>query len=509
VRSSHRGRQYFADSADVRKRSNAQPENAMPGIFISYRRSDTLPWAGRLFDGLTRSFGKGWVFMDINGGIPRGANFERVLTEALTSCDALLALIGPAWMDCKRTDGTRRLAVPGDWVRNEIATCLRRGVPVVPVLLGGTSLPDEQALPEDLRPLSKRQKADIADTDWHHHVGLLIRDLVRLTHLELVHPPEEDDVECVNTGIRLLSNLVAGNRSVADAVARSREVIENTYRQMGRLELFKSIHDSLHTIEFECLRPLQVAPASGVRQYRIRFVNAANRIRECLGLGDINAVLRDELVDALAATETAFQTAVSSPGSTSTSQLLGELNTLVSGPPSRLDAGISDAAHELSLDRLVTLMGTVRDMLGTSAADATLTRFVQGIEALHRLRGELGQRVQEHGQLQRLDYKLRTVCVGGAAAGALPREWERIKLVRARLTACVSAELQAANEDLIALEVGIDSALEKGEGEVFDLVSDYFRAVGSVFRDVDRSLKDFCLRLGAVSQPLKAVLDVC
>jgi len=120
----------------------------MAGIFISYRRSDTLPWAGRLFDDLTRSFGKQQVFMDINGGIPRGANFGKVLTESLAGCDAMLALIGPTWTTCARADGTPRLSVPGDWVRNEIATALRRGVPLVPVLLGGAQLPDEQAMPE-------------------------------------------------------------------------------------------------------------------------------------------------------------------------------------------------------------------------------------------------------------------------------------------------------------------------------------------------------------------------
>jgi hypothetical protein len=480
----------------------------MPGIFISYRRSDTLPWAGRLFDGLTRCFGKGRVFMDINGGIPRGANFETALTDALTGCDALLALIGPAWVDCKRMDGTRRLAAADDWVRNEIATCLRRGVPVVPVLLGGIGLPDESVLPDDLRPLTKQQKADIADSDWHHHVRLLIRDLARLTHLELVRQPQEDDVESVNTGIRLLSDLVADNRAVADAVGRSREVIENTYRQVGRLELFKSIHDSLHTIEFECLRPLQVAPTSGVRHFRIRFLNEARRIRECLERSDLNSALKEEFADALDATETAFQAAVDGPGEDAIARLLFELNTLVSGLPTRMDAGISDAAHELNLDRLVKLMGHVRDMLGVGSADATLAGFVQGIEALHRLRNELGQRVQEHGQLQRLDSKLRTVCLGGAVTGTLVGEWRRIKLVRARLTAPASAELQGANEDLIALEIEIDAALARSdEGAAFNLVGNYFPAVGSVFRDVDRSLKGFCLRLSAVSQPLKLVLD--
>jgi TIR domain len=97
----------------------------MPGIFLSYRRIDTEAWAGRLFERLQRRFGVSQVFMDIKGGIPRGADFERVLTEALTGCEVLLTLIGPQWLTCARTDGTRRLDVPEDWVCNEIVSALR------------------------------------------------------------------------------------------------------------------------------------------------------------------------------------------------------------------------------------------------------------------------------------------------------------------------------------------------------------------------------------------------
>jgi hypothetical protein len=482
----------------------------MPGIFISYRRSDTLPWAGRLFDGLTRSFGKSHVFMDINGGIPRGANFETVLAEALNGCQALVALIGPAWLTCTRTDGTRRLDRPDDWVRHEISACLQRGIPVVPVLLGGAGLPDEHALPDELRPLTKRQKADVSDSDWHHHVTLLVRDLASQTGLKLLNQPEEDDVESASTGIRLLSDLIARNRTVADAVGRSKEVIENTYRHMDRLGLFKSIHDALHTIEFECLRPLQAAAAaSRVRPFRVRFAAEARRICSSLERHVLNPALEDDLADALDATEAAFQTAVDAPGDQATARLLGELNTLVSGLPTRLDAGISDAARELNLDRLVELMGTVRDTLKAEAEDSTLAGFLQGIEALDRLRGELGQRVLEHSQLQRLDSKLRSICVGGTPAGALTGEWGRVKLVRSRLTGRLSPELLASNDDLIALESEIDAALGTGdERSAFDLVREYFRAAGSVFRDVDASLKEFCMRLGGVSQPLGAVLDL-
>ena len=479
----------------------------MAGIFISYRRSDTLPWAGRLFDDLTRSFGKQQVFMDINGGIPRGANFEKVLTESLAGCDAMLALIGPTWATCARTDGTLRLAVSGDWVRNEIATALRRGVPLVPVLLGGAQLPDEQAMPDDLRGLLKQQKADVADTDWHHHVAQLIADLASQARLDLM---DVGDLDRVILGIDGLSSLVKRDQGVAAIVGRSKEVIENTYRQVERLELFKSIHDSLHTIELECLRPLLATAGVGSgRPFKFVFDKEARRIRKALESNHLNPALKDEIADALASVDEAFQATKDAPGEASAARIAGELNALVSGPPTRLDVAISDAARDLSLERLVGLMDDVCTILGSNADKATLPSFVQGIEALHRLRDELSQRTREHGQLQSLDSKLRTVCLGGASPGTLSGEWARVKRVRARLTGPGSSELQEASEEWLYLETAIDEALAAAdERRAFELVRDYFRAVVSVFRDVDNSLKEFSLRLTAVNQALKAILDV-
>src|SRR5918997_1295290 len=36
------------------------------GVFISYRRDDSAPYAGRLGDALSRSFGAGEIFRDID-----------------------------------------------------------------------------------------------------------------------------------------------------------------------------------------------------------------------------------------------------------------------------------------------------------------------------------------------------------------------------------------------------------------------------------------------------------
>ena len=59
-------------------------------IFISYRREETAYPAGWLFNRLTERFGEGQVFKDIDSIAP-GDDFVEVITEAVGSCDALLA----------------------------------------------------------------------------------------------------------------------------------------------------------------------------------------------------------------------------------------------------------------------------------------------------------------------------------------------------------------------------------------------------------------------------------
>ena len=67
----------------------------MGGIFISYRRDDSGPYAGRLRDTLTHHFGAEQVFRDIDSVDP-GERFPRLIEQEVGSCDALLALIGPS-----------------------------------------------------------------------------------------------------------------------------------------------------------------------------------------------------------------------------------------------------------------------------------------------------------------------------------------------------------------------------------------------------------------------------
>src|SRR6478672_4528343 len=111
----------------------------MGGIFISYRREDSGPYAGRLRDALSHHFGAEQVFRDIDRINP-GERFPRVIEQEVGSCDALLALIGPTWLAVRDEAARRRLDNPEDYVRLEIATALARSnVLVIPVLIGPTS----------------------------------------------------------------------------------------------------------------------------------------------------------------------------------------------------------------------------------------------------------------------------------------------------------------------------------------------------------------------------------
>jgi hypothetical protein len=145
-------------------------------VFICYRRDDSAGHAGRVHDRLQREFGDDLLFMDVDG-IPLGANFVKVLGEEVAKCDALLAMIGPAWLDARDDTGKRRLDNPDDFVRIEIGTALERGVPVIPILFEGTRIPKADQLPDKLRELALRNGLDVRHASFPQDMERLIRAL--------------------------------------------------------------------------------------------------------------------------------------------------------------------------------------------------------------------------------------------------------------------------------------------------------------------------------------------
>ena len=148
----------------------------MRTVFVSYRRGDSEGQARALNSELVKLIGKDSVFMDVDS-LALGQDFREILRQRLESCDLMLALIGPGWLDAKDTAGNRRLESATDLVRHEIAAALKRNIPVTPVLLQGAQMPPPERLPEDIRELVYRNGFELSHSTWESDVSEMVRRL--------------------------------------------------------------------------------------------------------------------------------------------------------------------------------------------------------------------------------------------------------------------------------------------------------------------------------------------
>lgn len=148
----------------------------MPDIFLSYRRQDSSSATGRLADRLEDHFGPGRVFRD-HDSISPGADFTEAIRRAINTSTVMLAIIGPDWLDARDDQGRRRLDQDGDFVRQEIETALKSGVPVVPVLVEGAKMPSREALPKAISELWRVNAIELSESRWAFDTEQLMRTL--------------------------------------------------------------------------------------------------------------------------------------------------------------------------------------------------------------------------------------------------------------------------------------------------------------------------------------------
>jgi len=148
----------------------------MSKILISYRREDSADVTGRIYDRLIQVFPQS-VFRDVDS-IPLGVDFRAYLDEQVAKCDVFLAVIGRDWLRGKSRKGKSRLEDPGDFVRIEIESALKRQIPLIPVLVQGAKIPAAECLPASIQDLSYRHAINVrVDPDFHRDMDRLIEFL--------------------------------------------------------------------------------------------------------------------------------------------------------------------------------------------------------------------------------------------------------------------------------------------------------------------------------------------
>jgi hypothetical protein len=147
-------------------------------VFINYRRILNAADAQLLYDRLKAHFGPENVFFD-RASIRAGEKWLEEIKAHGTAAGVFLVLIGRNWATVLN-EKAQESALRGelDYVRIEIEMALKQGVRVVPVLIDGERMPDEDDLHGSLRHLRKRHAVELHhgaqfDTD----VDYLIKEI--------------------------------------------------------------------------------------------------------------------------------------------------------------------------------------------------------------------------------------------------------------------------------------------------------------------------------------------
>ncbi|MBV9643516.1 MAG: toll/interleukin-1 receptor domain-containing protein [Verrucomicrobia bacterium] len=168
-------------------------------IFISYRREESRWSARSLYDRLCARFDRKQIFMDIDA-IALGDDFVKAIEKTVGECDVLVAVIGTHWLTSKDEKGDRRLDNSEDFVRREIGTALQRDIRVIPVLVDSASMPRASELPDDLKPLVRRNALRISDTGFDDDCRRLVAAIEQVLEKTTAERREREEKERQNTG---------------------------------------------------------------------------------------------------------------------------------------------------------------------------------------------------------------------------------------------------------------------------------------------------------------------
>ena len=140
-------------------------------VFITYRRKDSGAYTGRIFDRLNVAF-PDLIFMDTND-IQVSEDFHTKIEQKIVASSIVVVVIGKKWISSFHEYSN----TSDDFVAIELKSALEQHKKIVPVLLDGAAMPDEDTLPIELRSLARKNAIEIGHTRFERDIKELIRTL--------------------------------------------------------------------------------------------------------------------------------------------------------------------------------------------------------------------------------------------------------------------------------------------------------------------------------------------
>ncbi|HEV7858588.1 MAG TPA: toll/interleukin-1 receptor domain-containing protein [Pyrinomonadaceae bacterium] len=504
-------------------------------IFISYSHKDK-EWLERLQVNLKPFMRESSVQAWDDTRIKAGSDWREEINQALASASIAILLVSSDFL-------------ASDFIYNEelpflVQAAKEKNVRIIPVAVrpsawSKTSFGAIQCANNPDKPLSALDKTDrekefvriceLVTSDFAGpactpvQTSVVTASVAAIPAASPITPAAvaiiEPATQSAEQGLLALVELMR-NPEVQAKVATFDAVFETSSTQIETLGYYKDLHDLLHTLQFNCcnyltnniVRRAKRDPddetiwddVDGYEQTLQNIMGGLDKAAQ----QDSNARTAlpwiQKLIDNL---KILFQ-CLEQKDIQQIDCAIKPIQRVLAVRPSQINACLAAAAEALPLARLVEDLTKVRDSLdGARVSAVTMSRFVEGVQAIEQLKEKLNALIESHNKWQEIDLEIRRI------EGNMAADYTELEDSWADLRVLTQSQCDCSEEDwaqLLKKKIAeLDKALAESDAvKIRQSFQSYRSKSNARFFEVDLDLKELCAQLRKVGEPLTTILEM-
>jgi hypothetical protein len=318
------------------------------------------------------------------------------------------------------------------------------------------------------------------------------------------------DPQVVGNGLKALGALIVQSTAVRAAAIAYRTDFQAASEQINKLGQYKSLHDVLHRLQFDCFNlilqevdrfPNDDQAIDNLAYYQITFDHIVEELRSMARESEI--VRREiswikDLVDA----QFAYDEALKNADQDRLKTAVWLLNRLLATQPSQINTSLNNSARALRLPALSAGLIMIKRTLESADLDPDMkSEFLEGVNAIDQLNANLVGLVNEHDDWQEIDLELRWLETN---MDNLAMSWPYLHKKIAPLYEGVDIQWAIRLTEAIAI---LAAAMDANNPSRVRLAFRSFRARANIrFYQVDMALKKLSDELQLVGTNLASIL---
>jgi hypothetical protein len=295
-----------------------------------------------------------------------------------------------------------------------------------------------------------------------------------------------------------------------------KQSLETTCYHIDQLSVYKTLHDLLHKLEFECYQPIMNGAGDfpDNEYFRPILRHHKDDLRDIVGtlydLADLPNFPQSERawIDQLNQAADLLQGAIKNASKEQLKRAIILIERVRLLNPTRINECLKNAARSLRLDTLIETMAVVSKRYANSDYASDRLRVIsQGLTELKQIHGKLGSLIIEHDIWQMYEPDLRQI-EGQLAQHMQQLEWLWQELKPALVMLCGSRDDRWTRNLRQTIEDLDQAIVARTLDAIAEIFYDFHRQFSLCFFRADKELKEECIKLRHIDGPLRSVLGM-